>query len=285
MRLSFAQTRSRPDFSQLNPSVSLGSPDPTRNNIRSGSGGNPNLRPFRSNNYDASLEWYFSPTGFASVAGFRRDLTDFVQTQPNQYNDPVLGPVEITQPINTGRGRINGAEAQVSTFFDFEGVPAFLKSFGVQANYTYVDGKVQNPTDPRVSLTQLSYGPILGVSKNSFNIVGLFERGPLSLRLTYNKRSSFLDFQQFRGSLDSTNGGYGDRDVFTQIGHPAGRLDLSTNLKFTPNATLFFDATNLTSSPVRYTFTSARGGAASAEYVRFLRFEERTFSGGLRFRF
>lgn len=56
LRLAAAQTRTRPDFGQLNPSVTLGSPDPLNGGLRSGGGGNPNLRPFRSNNYDASLE-------------------------------------------------------------------------------------------------------------------------------------------------------------------------------------------------------------------------------------
>ena len=40
----------------------------------SGTGGNPFLTPFTSWNYDASLEYYFSRTGFASVAAFHRDI-------------------------------------------------------------------------------------------------------------------------------------------------------------------------------------------------------------------
>ncbi|MCQ9971661.1 TonB-dependent receptor, partial [Staphylococcus aureus] len=99
---------------QLNPSANLGPPDPL-DNVRSGSGGNPFLQPFTSNNYDASLEYYFSRNGFATI----------------EYTDPVLGPVEVTAPVNTRSGRIDGFEAQFQTFFDYEWVPRFFRNFGV----------------------------------------------------------------------------------------------------------------------------------------------------------
>ena len=35
--------------------------------VRTGSGGNPFLSPLDSDNYDASIEYYFSRSGFASV--------------------------------------------------------------------------------------------------------------------------------------------------------------------------------------------------------------------------
>jgi TonB-dependent receptor len=274
-RFSYTKTRTRPDFSQINPSLTLGSPDPNNQNLRTGTRGNPGLRPFRSDNYDASLEWYFSPTGFASAAVFRRDLNGFFQTVVNRFNDPTLGFVEITQTVNSGQGRIDGIEAQLSTFLDFDVLPTFLHSFGIQANYTYLDAGTQFVNQGQSNA--LTFGALQGVSRHSYNIVGLFERGPISARLTYNGRSSFLDYRQYRPE-EAT--GY-----YNQYGHPPGRLDLSTNVRFTPAATLFFDATNLLAQPFRYSFTSARGGASAAEYVRLLRFEERTFSVGLRFRF
>ena len=275
LRLSYTKTRTRPDFSQINPSLTLGSPDVANQNLRTGTRGNPDLRPFKSDNYDASLEWYFSPTGFASVAGFRRDLNGFFQTVSSRFTDPALGFVEITQPVNSGKGRVDGVEAQLSTFLDFDFLPAFVHSFGVQANYTYLDAGTEFVNQAQNNA--LTFGPLQGVSKHSYNIVGLFERGPISARLTYNGRSSFLDYRQYRPA-EAT--GY-----YNQYGHPPGRLDLSTNIRFTPAATLFFDSTNLLGSPFRYTFDSARDGAPNAEYIRLLRYEERTFSVGLRFRF
>ena len=292
LRLSYTETRTRATFQQLNPSVAFGAPQLETVNgaptlVRRGRGGNVDLNPINSKNYDASLEWYFSPTGFAAVSVFRRDLKGFIQTETGApFQDPALGTIIFTGPVNSGTGRIDGLEAQVSTFFDFGGLPDFLRSFGIQANYTFLDGE----TDRTNALTGVTARDrIQGVSRHTYNIVGLFERGPVSGRLTYNKRSRFLDFDpvafpQFRGSLDPTSPSFNDRDVFIQDGLPPGRLDLSVNLTVSPNVTVFFDGTNLTAEPFEYRFSSARADAPRADFVRFLRYDEQTFSLGMRFR-
>jgi TonB-dependent receptor len=273
LRLSATQTRTRPTFEQLNPSASLGAPDPLQGGRRVGGGGNPFLRPFTSDNYDASLEYYFSRTGLAAVAVFRRELEGFIQNATVDYTDPTLGPVRVTGPVNTRSGRINGFEAQFTTFFDFAGLPEFLSNFGVQANYTNLDARTQI----RVPGTQLfGLERLLGVSKHAFNLVGMYEGGPLSARLSYNKRSSYLDRRDERGD---EQGGFYREEAF-----PPGRLDLSLNYNLFENATVFFDWTNILEDPFRVNFSSARGVVPRAEFVRFLRFEETTFSLGLRMR-
>lgn len=281
-RLAYTQTRTRPTFAQLNPVVSLGPPDPLEGGRRTGGGGNPNLRPINSDNYDASLEYFFAPTGFAAVTIFRRDIEGFIQDQTVDIADPVLGPVRVTIPVNTRSGRIDGLEAQVSTFFDFEGVPTFLRNFGVQANYTYLDGEIEifNPATGEFINDRITSpegpGDFGGVSKHTYNIAALYEGGPLSARLTYNHRSNYLDRRDIRGDEE---GGF-----YREIADPAGRLDFSTNYTLNDNVTIFFDATNLLGDPFRVDFSSARAGAPRAEYVRFLRYEEQTYSLGVRFR-
>src|SRR5262249_25196490 len=54
-RVAASKTIARPDFSALGGAVSLDDTNHT------GSGGNPNLKPIRSTNLDAGLEWYFAP--------------------------------------------------------------------------------------------------------------------------------------------------------------------------------------------------------------------------------
>jgi TonB-dependent receptor len=287
LRLSYTETRTRPTFAQLNPVISLGPPDPQQNNLRIGGGGNPDLRPINSDNYDVALEWFFSRTGFASVTAFRRDLQGFIQDQTVDISDPELGPIRVSIPINTRQGRIDGLEAQVSTFFDFEGLPDFLRNFGIQANYTYLDGEVEVPDplnpgsfirdrittagDPARGIPDTG-----GVSKHAFNIAGLYEDGPLSMRLTYNKRSRYLDRRDVRGDEE---GGF-----YREEARPAGRVDFSVNYAINDNLALFFDGTNLLGDPFRVDFSSARAGAPRAEYVRYLRYDETTLSLGVRFK-
>jgi TonB-dependent receptor len=279
LRLSATQTRTRPTFQQLNPSVDVGAPEPDSGGrlIRRGSGGNPFLQPINSDNYDASLEYYFSRTGFAAVAAFHRDLRGFIQNRRVTREDPVLGLIEVDAPENSRSGDITGFEAQVSTFFDFE----FLRNFGFQANYTYIDAEVdvEDPLNRGTFFRDLILtpgNPNNGVSKHTYNLVGLYEGGPFSARLTYNMRSNYLERRDERGGEE---GGF-----YREFADPAGRVDFSANFTVNENATIFFDATNLTGEPFRVNFSSARDGAPRADYVRFLRYEEQTFSLGLRFR-
>ena len=116
LRLAMSRTETRPDFGQLVPSIVLNAPPPggvgTDSSPRTGFGGNPFLRPFTSWNYDASLEYYFGRTSFASITLFHRTLNGFIQNSTYRFDDPTLGVVEITGPVNSGKGRINGAEFQ-----------------------------------------------------------------------------------------------------------------------------------------------------------------------------
>jgi iron complex outermembrane receptor protein len=267
LRLSATETRTKPTFAQLNPSASVGSPpsncttgtgsDPYAC-ARSGGGGNPYLKPLQSTNYDASLEYYFSRAGSVSFAVFRRDMKNFIAIQQFRYIDPTLGPLVLTGPVNLDKEKIDGAEAQFTTFLDFASLPNWLHGFGVQANATYLH--------VRPELTD--------ISKWAFNVAGFYEGGGLTVRLSYNRRSSFIQTSQDRGD-----------DLYFERVRPISRLDLSTSYVVTDNVTLFFDWTNMLGKPFRSDLSSARAGASREEYPRFVRYEETVFSGGVRFRF
>ena len=282
IRLAATETRTRPTFQDLNPSFNLGPPvvcSPGASNcFRTGGGGNPFLKPLNSRNYDASLEYYFSPTGFVSVAGFRRDMRGFIATGQFQLPDPDPQgvPILITGPFNTNKGRIEGFEAQFSTFFDFEAVPDWLRRFGVQANVTHIDANADFPVPGGVQRLRIP-----DVSKWTYNLVGMYEGGGLTLRLAYNHRSGFPE------------GALSDRGDYTLQGrgHSVSRLDWSSSYAFNDNLTLFFDWTNILAKPfrsdiVRTNYVGVRGVPTGSEaFPMYVRFEESVFSGGIRFRF
>lgn len=268
LRLSYAETRTKPNFADLAPGT-LGAPqtDDGGETFRAGFSGNPLLEPFTSDNFDVSLEQYFSKSAFVSATVFRRDLDGFIQTRENRFTDPELGNLRVTSPFNTGQGRIDGFELQGQTFFDF--LPAPWDGFGIQANYTRLDAQTDffDRGDP------VTRDPILGVSKWSYLLTGLFEKDRLSARLSFFKRGPSEEVVQNRGD-----------DLYRERAEYPGRLDFSLNFNFLENATVFADWTNITEKPFRQFLSSARGGAPEADYVRFLRFEETTYSLGVRFR-
>ncbi|MBA2635334.1 MAG: TonB-dependent receptor, partial [Sphingomonas sp.] len=124
---------------------------------------------------------------------------------------------------------------------------------------------------------------LLGVSKHTYNLVGMYEGNGLTARLSYNKRGKFLDRRDFRGPAGNPDDP--GRDLYIEEGDPAGRMDLSTSYTLTDNFTVFFDWTNILENPFKSRLSSARGGEPRADFVRFLRFEETTYSLGIRARF
>lgn len=285
-RFAFTQTRTRPTLEQLNPAVRLDGPPGCNLGqagcVRTGSGGNPFLRPLDSNNYDASLEYYFSPTGFAAVTAFRRDMRGFIANRSFLFPepDPQTGlPLQLTGPVNTRHARIQGFEAQVSSFFDF--LPGILAGFGAQANVTYLDAKADfiifpdsNPNQAMLNLR------IPDVSKWTYNLVGMYERGGLTLRLAYNHRSGYPE------------GDLAERDGFFTLqgrGNSVSRLDWSSSYAITDHFTVFFDWTNILGDPFQSDIVRVNypGGNPSAPEIfpMLVRFEESVISGGVRFRF
>jgi len=175
LRLAAAKTLTRPGFSSLSPTLSL---VPGQ---RTGSAGNPDLRPLRANQLDASLEYYASPTTSLYVAGFYREIEDFLVTRTSPQTIDGID-YSISRPTNELGGKIKGFEVGGQTFFDF--LPGVLSGFGVQANYTFVDSK----TDTSVAGLQT---PLSNLSKHSFNTSLIYEKGGLSARLAYNWRDKF----------------------------------------------------------------------------------------------
>lgn len=265
LRLSYTQTRTRPGFGDLNPSLIIDPPGGA--SFRTANGGNPNLRPVESNNYDASLEYYFGQTGLASVALFRRDINGFISPFQVTVQDPTYGELRIRQPINGTDGRLEGVEAQLSTFFDFDFVPEWARGFGVQANFTYTTGdqglppEVQSGGDTRIGF--------LNVSKYTWNIVGLYERGPISARVAYNRRSAFPT------SFDNVTGA-----VTGEYTRAVDRLDLSFNVTPVENLTIALDIANLLGKP----FRNYRQFDPVLSFPRDVRYEETVYSLGVRFR-
>lgn len=262
MRLSAGKTIQYPGFGALNPSLTL-SPS-TANTIATGSGGNPNLKPTRSNSYDATLEWYFSNAGSLTGGLFYHDITGYIENYTFEENINGTNYL-ISGPQSAGQGHLDGVELAYTQFFGF--LPGAWNGLGVQANYTYIDSKLKTP-----SMTGQGFisEPFQNVSKSSYNLVLMYEKYGVSARLAYNYRSRFPEFFLAASNVIGNNAQMYDK--------PASQLDLSLSYDINKNFTVVFTATNL----LKDNFHSYAGPGTALP--QDLRYQDRSVGLGVRFR-
>jgi iron complex outermembrane recepter protein len=215
LRFAAARTMARPDYSALGGSITA---DDT---TRTGNGGNPDLKPIRSTNLDATFEWYFAPRSLLSAGAFYMDLTNYVafgtyQTTLLNIKQNQFQTYTISAPTNSS-GKIKGIELSWQQPFGM--------GFGAQANYTYADAKENGGQ------------PLVGASKNTYNVSGYYENHGFGARLAYTFRSAF-----FVGLDRST----------PQFQDDTGTLAGSVSYDVTKNVSLNFDALNLNDPKLKY---------------------------------
>jgi iron complex outermembrane recepter protein len=172
VRLSASKTLQRAGLADLAPSTFV---DTTN---RTSTGGNAQLVPPVATNMDVSFEYYTGKSSLISAAFFYKDVSNFIITNTTQQIVPGFesaGLIRVQRPDNVAKAKVRGFELGVQQFFDF--LPAPFDGFGVIANYTYADSKDSNGF------------PLVATSKHGYNLVALYEKGPLSARIAYNWRS------------------------------------------------------------------------------------------------
>ena len=229
MRFGYSKTMTRPNFSDMAAHVQLNPNIPSQydaNGRPTGSSGNPFLQPMTATAYDLTAERYWGTSNVAFLGVFKKDIKGYQAggTEAMNFGGVVY---DIGTSINLGKGSVKGIEAGFTQFFDF--LPDPFKGFGVQANYTYVDSKVE--------LKPGSIIPLPKLSKNSYNLIALYESGPIQARIAYNWRSAYLD--QINGS-----GVFGAN----QYAAPYKSLDASVSYQINKIFTLSADAVNLSNS-------------------------------------
>lgn len=178
-RLAASRVLTRPNVTDTAPRITVSTDAPTA------SGGNPQLVPFLATQFDGSLEWYFAPSGMLSGAVFYKAMDDYITQSNTEIAIPGRGIVRLSSSVNGGNAKVYGAEAAYSQVFTF--LPAPFDGFGVQGSYTHTEVKADYTAGSRTIKDQL-----IGLSKNSFNLVGFYDKGPLSARLSYVWRDKYL---------------------------------------------------------------------------------------------
>ncbi len=76
LRLSYGDTIARPTWDQIQGGQTID--QLVRVDGGTGSQGNPNLKPLRSHNLDASLEWYYGKSSYMAVGFFHKNVSNFI---------------------------------------------------------------------------------------------------------------------------------------------------------------------------------------------------------------
>lgn len=231
-RLAASRTITRPTLTRLSPVLNITT---TRQggDLRA-EGGNPSLKPFKSDNIDFSAEYYYGDSNYVSMGIFHKEVGNFIVTGQGSetittadgslLTDPSAGNAvanfTVARPINGNSGSITGIEAAIQHNFGETG-------FGIQLNGTLVDGSVElDPAD----VTQIF--ALTGLS-NSANTIAYYDKGPVEIRVAYNWRDKFLQ------SLSQTAGnGVTNVRAFDQI-------DFSARYKINDNFDVFVEGLNL----------------------------------------
>jgi TonB-dependent receptor len=226
--------------------------------------GNPDLNPWRSNNYDASLEWYLSPSSLINVAAFYIQVESFISGGTITRTDlPSLLGVVTGAPvtINTnlqGAGRnLKGLEMSWRQDLQFLDNP-ILRNFGFDANYTY------SPSNSGSRDAAGNVIPFQDNSKHQANFILWYQGDRLQARIAENYRST-------RAVQDSGLGG--GLEIYQK---PTFYLDAQASYDVLPNLTVYVQGSNLTEEHEDYYITWEDEKAYTQLFERRVTFGVRT---------
>ncbi len=210
LRLAGSRVIARPNFADLSSFTVL------LDTVLSGNGGNPNLDPYRANNFDFSAEWYIGEDGLLAATLFHKSIASFIvgATAQEQQFSALTNRIEtydITRPRNGDGGDVKGFELMYQN--------AFGNGFGLMTNYTYSSGDTDEGLEIPFN------------SEHSFNVTPYYENERFSARVTYSWRDKY--FRQIgRNGVAVTNDEY-------------AQLDAVLGYKITDRIELTFEGLNL----------------------------------------
>lgn len=255
VRLSAAKVMSRPQLGFLNPGGTISTTGTLSINT-----GNPLLKPFRAKTFDTSVEWYHGPNAFIGLGLFQKNISTYIQSlrQNMPFKDSGLPlsllsgtnltgdeSFQVTYPVNTDGGKLQGFEINVQQPFTFLG--GAFRNMGVLLNYTQVKSKIAYQVSPTSTTTITD--DLLNLSPRSANATLYYDDGTFSARVSASQRSSFL----------TRVPGQNNNDVEGK--NSSLNVDLSLSYKLNKQLEVTFEGVNLTNEANDQFISRARNSA------------------------
>ncbi|WP_368565909.1 TonB-dependent receptor [Pseudoxanthomonas sp. UTMC 1351] len=290
LRVAMAKQVARPRVDQLRASIEVNvsdAPDSSGERVVTGSGGNPQLDPWRAYAFDISYEKYFGSKAYVAAAYFYKDLRSYIYTQTDPFFDfsqftagvpenPDFPGVGVSQtgsysaPANGKGGTLQGLELTASLPLDLFWEP--LAGFGVVASASFSDSNIKI-RDPE-SASSVGSGDISlpGLSDRVYNLTAYYERSGFEARVSQRKRSDFI------GEIGNFNG---NRSLRYVVGEEI--TDAQVSYTFADDSALaglsvLFQVSNLTDESYR---TYAESKDRPLEYIEW----GRTYLVGVNYKF
>ena len=258
LRLSYAETVSRPSFRELSPILNY---LPDRNVFARG---NPELKMSDIQSYDARLEWFPSPGELLSVGVFYKQLRN-----PIELYQVTLDGDDVTW-VNRDKATLMGLEFEARKSLRF--ISQRLDGFTAGANITLIEsetaltaGEYANKTDVdgdgNIDFVTSPTRPLYDQSPYVINLDLSYDRpaSGTSITLSANLTGERISLATAQGE--------------DQYEHPPVTLDVGVTQKIGKHMSVRFGVRNLLDSEYLQTYGSDADGAVYQSYRR-----GRTFS-------
>ena len=191
LRGNWAKNLARPKPTDLVPNITCTNDETAASDLQDAcTAGNPDLVPYRADQWEANLAWYPNRDTLISIGYYKKAEKSFVisavtRADVDLFHDGILYTVK--QPINGFGALLDGFEASAQTVFTF--LPKPLDGFGASANFTFARALRTNLTNVATNQPLNDYP---GLSKYTWNASVFYDKGPINVRVNYNYRSDWL---------------------------------------------------------------------------------------------
>jgi TonB-dependent receptor len=239
-RVAYASTIGRPDFGNILPLVRV-NPDSTQENDGVGNlpattirYNNTGLKPWKADNFDTSLEYYFRNGGVFSAGAFYKEIDGFFEDFSSTatladlerlHLDPSYEGFDLITRTNSSRKtRISGIELNFRQPLDF--IPGFGHDFTFFANAT------------KLHLSGSAIADFSQFIEQSLNTGLIYAHKGLTARVNANFRGRERNSSQ-------TGSGYGSTNGFHEYYAPRVSIDTNVEYRFSKQIAAFVNVRNV----------------------------------------
>lgn len=187
--------------------------------------GNPGLKPTLADQWEVGAEKYFDRGGILAASYFWKKIKGVVQNELTgvvpgvtvlNANGTVNGvyDFDVYQPVNA-EGSYDVSGIELNAVIPFAMIADWADGFGVNANVTFLDSSLTGESDLGIPTSPI------GLSNNTYNATVFYDKGPISLRVSCNRKGKYVERIE--------------RNMYPVYRNAYGQFDFSASYQLTPN--------------------------------------------------